>query len=200
MSVKTKTSKKKEHIVLPKSLRNLRGGNKKKGKGRHVTTQQEDFFCYLLKKGKGMSASAAARISGLNPSSLTKLLFQERIQNRIREIDSAMFAEMREQLDRKYALEVSFLDENLAELITTKKPHQFRGHEHRIKGIELGYKRLKVGAFDHPPSSVTNNNNFNGNVRGTVAEVYQSKWLREKEEQMRRQLEAQNGNDPAPSA
>lgn len=196
----TKPKAKPKRVVVPASLRhNLQ---KKNGnKGRTVTTQREDFFCYLLKAGAGMSATAAAQRAGLNPRTTTHLLYQKRIQDRIQEIDGALFEEMRKQLDQTYMLELSFLDENLAELIAEDRVHKYRGYEHRFKAIEIGYKRMKAGAYDHAPSAVTQNNLINGNVvKGTMAEVYKSKWLRDKEQKLREQLEAGDGKTITPGA
>jgi hypothetical protein len=68
-----------------------------------------------------------------------------------------------------------------------------RGDSDRVKAIEVAYKRL--GLIE--PQKIINNNQANALAAAgngaTFYEVYKSRWLIEKEERMRQQLEKEHG-------
>ncbi len=166
----------------------LQRGGRKKGSGRQITSQQEDIFCLLLKLGRGKSARAAAMGAGFAPSAAYSLLRQPRIQERLAQIDEELSQEAREYFAKEYELEVSMCDENAARIMCVEKPHKFRGFADQVKMIEAGWKRLKL--ID-PPRIV--NNATAGAVAGgsTMAEIYKSQWLRDKEAKLAADLEAE---------
>ena len=168
---------------------NLNRSGRRKGSGRKVTSQQEDIFCLLLKLGRGKSAKAAAMEAGFAPSAAYSLLRQHRIQKRLAQIDEDLSQKAWEHLAKEYVLEVSLCDVNAARIMCVEKPHKFRGFADQVKMIEAGWKRLKL--ID-PPRIV--NNVAAGAVAttgGTMAEIYKSKWLREKEAKMAAELEGE---------
>jgi hypothetical protein len=165
----------------------LKRGGRKKGSGRQITSQQEDIFCLLLKLGRGKSGKAAAVEAGFAPSAAYSLLRQPRIQERLAQIDNELSQEAREYFAKEYALEVSLCDENAARIMCVEKPHKFRGFADQVKMIEAGWKRLKL--ID--PPRIVNNATASAVAAGsTMAEIYKSKWLRDKEANLAADLEA----------
>jgi hypothetical protein len=169
----------------------LKRGGRKKGSGRQITSQQEDIFCLLLKLGRGKSAKAAAIGAGFAPSAAYSLLRQPRIQERLALIDEKLSEEAREYLAAEYALEVCLCDENAARIMCVEKPHKFRGFADQVKMIEAGWKRLKL--ID-PPRLVNNATACSVAAGSTMAEIYKSKWLRDKEAKLAADLEAEHAS------
>jgi hypothetical protein len=170
---------------------NLNRGGRKKGSGRQITSQQEDIFCLLLKLGRGKSPRAAAMGAGFAPSAAYSLLRQPRIQERLAQTDEALSQEAREYFAAEYALEVSLCDENAARIMCVEKPHKFRGFADQVKMIEAGWKRLKL--ID-PPRIVNNATACAVAGGSTMAEIYKSKWLRDKEAKLAADLEAKHAS------
>ena len=163
---------------------NLNRSGRKKGSGREVTTQQEDLFCILLKVGK--SAKIAAARAGYSETSAYYLLRQPRIRQRLAQTDEKSFGESWEYLAQEYALEVSLCDETAARIMSVEKPHKIRGFSDQVNMVIGGWKRLKL--ID-PPKIINNNSAGAIAAGGTMAEIYKSKWLRDKEAEMAADLE-----------
>jgi hypothetical protein len=65
------------------------------------------------------------------------------------------------------------------------KTHERSGDLAVVKMFEIGYRRTG----DIQPSKVNNQTNLNVTPKGTMAEIYKAKWLRDKEAQLAAQFE-----------
>ena len=166
-----------------KGQENLKPSAKgRKGGRRQVNPAQLDTFC-LQYRATG-SAERAAVAAGYRPSYAYELLHKPEVKERLRDIREKVADETAKLIAKRSVITEDFLDTHLADVIRHGGGHPHRGEADRLKGIETGYKKLKlIGSSNQPIAQ------GDQPVRGTIYEIYKAKWLRDKEAELYKKYE-----------
>ena len=146
---------------------------------------RHESFCQHYYDTKNQSVSAAR--AGFNAAMGYYLSRQPRVIKRLEEIEQEYKKNMAKVRVETKILTKEFLEQSLVDIIVKGQKHVGQLH-----GIRMGFQTQKI--LPVPGVSFTNNQTMgimNAPQGNTMAEIYKAKWLRDKEEAMRLQLEAQ---------
>lgn len=141
----------------------------------------------------GWGVHKAARETGMSESTGWSWNRDPNVNARIEELRPLIAEEIREQEVEKFLLDIEHFDKETTRVASMQTPHKLRGFADKVQAIELGYRRMKA---IQPKTSVSATATAGAVVvaGATMGAVYKSRWLLEKEEKMRLQLES--GNPP----